>query len=104
MKTKSAKQDKNTPSKYRPKTAWVPGQSGNPKGRPPKGFTVAEMISAKVTDDDWELILAKAVEQAKGGDKSARDYLTNRKDGMPRQTQINIDQNQEPIILIDDDT
>ena len=41
------------------------------------------MIEAKVTDKDWEDILAKAVEQAKAGDKGARDFLANRKDGLP---------------------
>ena len=68
-------------------TSFKPGESGNPNGRPKKGLAVAEMISAKVTDEDWELILAKAVEQAKEGDKAARDFLTNRKDGLPIATQ-----------------
>ncbi len=59
------------------------GNIANPNGRPKKGFAVAEMIEAKVTDKDWEDILAKAVEQAKAGDKGARDFLANRKDGLP---------------------
>ena len=69
------------------KGQFTPGNSANPNGRPKKGFAVAEMINAKVTDDDWECILAKAVEQAKEGDKAARDFLTNRKDGLPIATQ-----------------
>lgn len=80
------KHKKNSKRKAPPK-AWKPGESGNPNGRPKKGLAVAEMINAKVTDKDWEAILAKAVEQAKAGDKGARDFLANRKDGLPVATQ-----------------
>ena len=69
------------------KGQFTPGNNANPTGRPKKGLAVAEMIEAKVTDADWALILAKAVEQAIGGDKGARDYLTNRKDGLAIATQ-----------------
>jgi len=77
------------------------GQSGNPKGRPKKGFAIAELIEAKVTDKDWADILAKAVEQAKLGDKAARDYLSNRRDGLPIATQKNINQDLEPLEGLD---
>jgi len=87
MNSESVKQTDNRPKRKAPKTAFKPGQSGNPNGRPKKGFAVAEMIEAKVSDDDWAEILAKAVEQAKAGDKGARDYLTNRKDGLAIATQ-----------------
>jgi predicted ArsR family transcriptional regulator len=74
---------------------FKPGQSGNPKGRPKKGFAISERIRASVTDEDWEEIIAKAKEQAKDGDKSARDFLVDRTEGKAPQTitqkNINID-------------
>ena len=82
------------------KTSFKPGNNANPNGRPKKGLAVAEMISAKVTDEDWELILAKAVEQAKEGDKAARDFLTNRKDGLPIATQHTIKHDPDEVVEI----
>ena len=94
---KVTEQTENKPKNKGGNPAWVKGVSGNPGGRPKKGFAIADMIRAKVTDEDWDDILQATVEQAKKGDKAARDYLSNRRDGMPRQTQINIDQNIEKI-------
>ena len=39
----SDKQNKNTP-----KTAWQPGQSGNPNGRPKKGQTLTDALTSIV--------------------------------------------------------
>lgn len=94
---KVTEQTENKPKNKGGNPAWVKGVSGNPGGRPKKGFTVGDIIRAKVTDNDWDEILDKTIELAKQGDKPARDYLTVHRDGMPRQTQINIDQNIEPI-------
>jgi hypothetical protein len=59
------------------------------------------MIEAQVKDKDWKAILAKAVTQAKAGDKAARDYLTNRKDGLPIATQKIAITNLEPLEGLD---
>jgi len=61
------------------------GQSGNPKGRPKKGSAIAERIREALTEEDWLEIIAKATEQAKAGDKSARDFLLDRTEGKPNQ-------------------
>ena len=79
--SKSDKQGENRPKRKAPKTAFKPGQSGNPKGRPKKGFAISERIRAKVSDKDWDEIIEKATAQAKDGDKFARDFLIDRTDG-----------------------
>ena len=80
----SDKQRKNKKKKA-PPHAWKPGQSGNPSGRPKKGFAIAERIRSAVGDDDWNEIISCAVVQAKEGDKSARDFLVDRTEGKPTQ-------------------
>ena len=74
----SEKQKKNTP-----KTAWKPGQSGNPKGRPPKGDTMTEALMGKV---DKDAVAAKLYEMAMDGDIAALKYIYDRVDGKPRES------------------
>ena len=83
--SESAKQKESTQKRKAPKTAWKPGQSGNPKGRKPKGFAISERIRARVKDKDWEAIIDKAIEMASGGDKYSRDFLLDRTEGKPTQ-------------------
>ena len=55
---------------------WAPGQSGNPRGRRPGTGKVAELreaIAGHVPD-----IVARLVEQAKGGDTQAARLLLER--------------------------
>ncbi len=84
MNTAPDKQKINRKPKPRP-TAFKKGQSGNPKGRPPKGSAIAERIRSALTDADWLEIIQKATEQAKAGDKAARDFLLDRTEGKPNQ-------------------
>jgi len=65
---------------------WKKGKSGNPNGRPKKGLAIAERIREALTDEDWLEIIAKATEQAKAGDKAARDFLLDRTEGKPHQS------------------
>jgi hypothetical protein len=39
-----------------PRTPWKPGQSGNPKGRPPVGMSFAEKVRAVVGKDGSKLV------------------------------------------------
>lgn len=71
----SAKQKRNTP-----KTAWKPGQSGNPKGRPPKGETLTDALKEQV---DKKAIAEKLCEMAMEGDIGALKYIYDRIDGRP---------------------
>jgi hypothetical protein len=65
---------------------FKPGVSGNPNGRPPKEKSIAGRIRAALSEDDWIEIIAKATEQAKAGDKAARDFLLDRTEGKPNQS------------------
>ena len=77
-KGEPAKQKKNTP-----RTAWKPGQSGNPKGRPPKGDTMTEALKEKV---DKEAVAEKLYAMAMEGDIAALKYIYDRVDGKPRES------------------
>ena len=59
-----------------PKTAWKPGQSGNPKGRKP-GSSEAGRLRAAIGQHVPE-ILASLTEQAKAGDVQAARLLLER--------------------------
>ena len=85
MAKTSAKQTENRPKQKAPRTAFKPGQSGNPKGRPKKGTAFAERIREAITDEEWLAIITKAKEQAIDGDRSARDFLIDRTEGKPNQ-------------------
>ena len=83
MKTTKKKQDKN-----RKPGTWKKGQSGNPKGRPPKGYSITEwfreMLAKKpeVKEAIGKSIIKKALE----GDSAAQRLVWNYMDGMPHQS------------------
>jgi hypothetical protein len=64
---------------------WAKGNSGNPKGRPkkPREVRYHEITLTTCTFDDWQAIVAKAVEQAKRGDAVARKWLADYLVGVP---------------------
>ena len=74
------------------KGQFIKGTSGNPKGRPRKEREQKyyEITTGTVTFDDWKQIVAKAAEQARRGDKSAREWLSKYLVGEPEQY-INMD-------------
>jgi hypothetical protein len=99
MNTTPDKQKLNRKPKPRP-TAFKPGQSGNPKGRPKKGLAMAERIRAALTEEDWLAIIEKATEQAKAGDKAARDFLLDRTEGKPNQKIDITEHDPDEVIVI----
>ena len=68
----------------------MPGSTANPKGRPKKvveeGYVRA--FVSKVTVAEWEKVIARALVQAKKGDKDARKFLADYIVGPPVQRQI----------------
>jgi len=66
---------------------WVKGQSGNPKGRPPKKREerFLEITLSTVTYKDWKEVVKKAIEKAKRGDPTARKWLSDYIIGPPTQ-------------------
>lgn len=96
------KQIKNTSDKP---WLWKPGQSGNPAGRPPKGYSITETIK-EMMDAQPEIkkalskvILQKALEDK---DMTAIKLLWSYLDGMPKLTQEISGPEGEPIIIIRD--
>ena len=67
--------------------SWKPGQSGNPKGRPKKGYSITEMMKEmlnskpKVKDAIGKVIAKKALQ----GDMTAVKMLWQYMDSMPQQ-------------------
>jgi len=63
--------------------SWQPGQSGNPKGRPPLGKkTIRAALREQLNRDDFaRVLIARAME----GDGRAMDLLLKYHDGLPAQ-------------------
>lgn len=61
---------------------WKPGQSGNPKGRPPKDQTMTDALSLQAPKEE---IAKKLIEMALDGNVAAIKYIYDRIDGAPRQ-------------------
>jgi len=66
---------------------FKPGKSGNPKGRPPKGYSITEAFKSMFTANPE--VKAQVVESIKDkalkGDPTAQKLLWNYMDGMPPQ-------------------
>ena len=72
---------------------WQPGQSGNPAGRAPKGYTITDLMKAKLDDVDpekkktyRELLVNKLFKLAiRKGDIAAIKLAMQYVEGMPLQ-------------------
>lgn len=68
------------------------GQSGNPKGRPPKDWTMTSLIREALEESNEtkvprnKIIARKLAELAEKGDMQAIKEINNRLDGMPKQS------------------
>jgi len=71
----------------RTRTTWKPGQSGNPKGRPPRGYSITEMMKEMLGSNPeikralGKVIIRKALE----GDMAAINRVWAYMDGLPTQ-------------------
>ena len=86
---KSVKQNIN--KRKAPKSAFKPGQSGNPNGRPKKEFCIPDILRELASQPSsfdptgkmtrLQRICKKALELAEGGDKDARNWIADRMEG-----------------------
>ena len=80
-------------SKYTPSTAWKPGQSGNPNGRPPRAWTMSTLIEEALEEVEAQsgksfksLVAKRLAHMAVGGDIQAIKEINDRIDGKPKQS------------------
>lgn len=89
-RTAPKKQANNTlPKKKAPvRTSWKKGQTGNPNGRPPKGYSITEYFQEMFgANPEVKEALAKAIlTKALRGDVTAQKLLWSYMDGQPPQT------------------
>ena len=77
---------------------WKPGESGNPKGRPPKEQCVTDVLREMVDVEELcRTLIDIAIEKK---DVPALKYAIDRLDGKPRETVHNINEEFE-IVEID---
>lgn len=71
-----------------PKNQFIKGKSGNPDGRPPKGYSITETIKAMLgaKPEIKQALSNKILEMALKGDITAMKTLWQYMDGMPKQT------------------
>ena len=68
--------DKTKTENLRP--GWKPGQSGNPKGRPPGSRNRVTLVALVAMEEGADAIAKKIVEMAKQGDMSAARLVLER--------------------------
>ncbi|MBE2260694.1 MAG: hypothetical protein IAE88_17690 [Rhodobacteraceae bacterium] len=68
--------DKTKAENLRP--GWKPGQSGNPKGRPPGSRIRVTLVALAAMEEGADAIARKIVEMAKQGDMSAARLVLER--------------------------
>lgn len=69
-------------------TSFKPGQSGNPNGRPKKGYSITEMFQEMFAEHpERKAELGEAIyRKARKGDPTAIKLVWNYMDGMPKQS------------------
>lgn len=72
-----------------PKPNWKPGESGNPNGRPKKGYSITETIRAMMDEkpEIKQALSTKVIEMALKGDLAAMKLVWSYLEGMPMQKQ-----------------
>ena len=104
--------NQTTNKRKAPHSAWKPGQSGNPNGRPPAGWTWAELlreageeIEPKTGKQFKQLVTKRIWLECMNGNVGAIKELFNRMEGLPKQNMdLNINEFQKFIMDKDDET
>lgn len=100
MKNKLKKQVNNRSKKGHIKaTSWKPGQTGNPNGRPPKGYSITETVREMMTKKPAtkKALGTKILEMALQGDISAIKTIWSYMDGTPVQSNIISGDEKNPV-------
>ena len=74
-----------------PGRPFQPGQSGNPKGRPPGSRNKASLAAEKLLEGEAEAITLKAMERAKAGDPVCIRLCMDRFSPRPRDRPLSFD-------------
>lgn len=94
MSEEQVSEPDNTPEETRVgnlRTAWKPGQSGNPAGRPKGSLNATTRMVQALLDGDAEEIVSKAIELAKSGDGPVLRAVLERIAPARKDAPINLD-------------
>ena len=84
---------------------FMPGESGNPDGRPPRSFSIKDAIARfadSIPEDSdkprHELLADLVWKKALEGDRWSIQFVTEHKEGKPHQSQsIEVNNNESPF-------
>jgi hypothetical protein len=85
----------------KPSNPMKPGETRNPNGRPPKGYSITEMMKKMLSEkpEIKQAIGQQIAKKALQGDQAAMRMLWNYMDGMPQQ-HTDITSGGKPIPLL----
>jgi hypothetical protein len=87
-----------------PATAFKPGQSGNPKGRPKSGSTIADVLrdigqQKKNGKTKLQIVLDKVMEMAMRGYMPAIEFIADRTEGKALERVLTRDADRDELIF-----
>lgn len=90
-----------TEKKQRGGVQFKPGQSGNPKGRPLKGYSITEAFKAMLTAEPEvkAQIVQSIKDKALKGDPTAIKMVWEYMDGKPKQPIVGGDEDDPPVLV-----
>ena len=83
-----------------PDTRWQRGVSGNPAGRPVEPDGLTEMLGFRLTKALRKQLADKLISLALNGNLNAITYVYDRIEGRPRQSILNKNEDESPIVTI----